>query len=71
MLHYARTVFFFSPDLSAISYTLIFVTLILSLTSTLDQKAQEFSENNCCLGLHCARMQWQCLIQGLGPAFTE
>ena len=55
--------FFFFSDVSAISYTLMFVTLILSLSSTLDQKAQEFSENNCYLGLHCARMQWQYLIQ--------
>ena len=49
----------------------MFVTLILSLSSTLDQKAQEFSENNCYLSLHCARMQWQYLIQGLAPAFIE
>ena len=49
----------------------MFVTLILSLYSTLDQKPQEFSENNCYLSLYCAQMQWQYLIQGLAPAFME
>lgn len=54
MLLYFRTLF---PDVSAINHTLIFVTLILSLSPILYCKAEEFRGHRWYLVSHCALRQ--------------